>query len=633
MRKLNQSQKKILILLWSLPVIAFAFLLLSIRIPFREHTFLISKTFLFTVSFVSLVTFFYTRVTTIGLAIFIGLLFVTIAGMIPTPGNYSFWVVSLVSLILQWRIVKVLIKQNIKFFTVSLLIIFSVTLPFYNLVYSQIDTIPRLVSSTLINDTLYHSAISAIWKNYHVISHGLHGLGELNYHFGSHIFMASVSTLINVSSLESYSHFFGFFMVPLLGIVSISIAEEFLPSRKSRDFYSKLIGYGILLLGTGVLVKGSFLYNFGIWPSFYESESYTFSLVLLLCLLSILKMETNSYFLHSLIIIISFLFLFATKISTGASGLAFIGSWALISNKKIFSKEFFFRWIVFFVSFLFSIFLFTLIHKRMEGESIVLFDFLNSIPMTAPMWIKYPTFIFFHFIFFFAACFFYVAKVKLLVVRDAFSLWWFLGTVLSVLLGIFVVTFLKIDGGSGYYFSNISMFMVIPFLLCLFQLEYNRLKLWAQALILIFTLFGVYYAPQDVLNGFQNYFAQISRYPIGSSLSIYVKRLEKIRDDESTKQSLVYIPRSEINFWGTKATCVNLHHAISAISERPAIYGWPRGDKDCYWFLCSNRYRSNGLCEKSQQNYSDRELLEEARKLGFDEVIIVKELEVRVIAF
>ena len=631
MRKLNRSQKKILTLLWSLPAITFAFLLLSIRIPVREHTFLITKTFLFMVSFVSLVNFVYMRVTTIGFAISMGLLFVALTGMIPSPGYYSFWVVSLLTFLFQWRIVKVLIKRNLKTFIISFLIIFFATLPFYNLVYSQIDTIPRLVSSTLINDTLFHSAIAAIWKNYSVISHGLHGLGELNYHFGSHIFMASVSILINVPSLQSYSHFFGFFMVPLLGIVSISIAEEFLPSKTIKDFFSKLIAYGFILLGTGIFVKGSFLYNFGIWPSFYESESYTFSLILLLCLLSTLKMETSYKLFYSLLIISSFSFLFVAKISTGASGLALIGSWALLSNRKIFSREFFFRWIVFLVCFLLSIFLFPLIHKRMEGESIVLFDFLNTIPMEASVWIKYPIFVLVHFIFFILACIFYALNGKIFFLRDAFPVWWMFGTILSALLGLFIVTFLKIDGGAGYYFSNISMFMVIPFILCIFQLKFNRNEALTKILIVIIILSGLFYAPRVLFSGLKNYMLQISRYPLGSSLSIYVKKLENIRDDKKTINSLVYIPRSEVNFWGHKTTCVNLHHAISAISERPAIYGWPRGDKDCYWFLCSNRYHSNGLCEKSQLNFSDQELMEEAIKLGFSQVIIVKELETRVI--
>ena len=125
----------------------------------------------------------------------------------------------------------------------------------------------------------------------------------------------------------------------------------------------------------------------------------------------------------------------------------------------------------------------------------------------------------------------------------------------------------------------------------------------------------------SIKHGARSYFRNMALTPANESLlNPYIKYLRLIRDDPNTLNYVVFIPRSEINFWGSMS-CRHSTYFIPAISERPALYAWP--DVNCYSYQCGPRFHSYDYCENSQKFHTDNELLNEAKRLGFYGVIFI----------
>ena len=82
--------------------------------------------------------------------------------------------------------------------------------------YTSFNMIKRLAADRIAQDTLFHSSIAAMLKNYGVTSTGLHGLVEIQYHVFSHWLYAGVSRLSGVSVFEVYGIIPFLFFIPLL---------------------------------------------------------------------------------------------------------------------------------------------------------------------------------------------------------------------------------------------------------------------------------------------------------------------------------------------------------------------------------------------------------------------------------
>lgn len=628
---LSERQENILLLLWSLPIVVLIFLIFTIKTPFSQQSYLIAKAVLFSLCFVSVINQLYRKTLVIGSSIFLGIIPFVALGFFSEIIRITFLPVFAYTIIVELKqILFSFRKEKISILIGNVVTIFLTLMPFFTLVYSQPNSMGRLLEGSLINDTLFHSSIASMWKNYSVISHGLHGLGELKYHVGSHFFITGVSIFLDISTFEAYSNIVGFFLVPLLGVTIISVAEELFPSVSNFDFLKKNFAYCFLLLGTGIFIQHGFLYRFALWPSFYESESYAFSLILLLSLYSVLKNNLNfSPFIRILLIVGIFGLTTFAKVSSGFCSLAVIGSWALFSEEKLLSKNWYYRWTIFTLCFFIFLIIFSMIHVRMEGESIQSLEFIHTyIAMNASIYVKYICFVIFHFVFFHLAFIFYLSNFKNEPMKKAFPVWWIAGLFLTFIIGLSVLTFLSIGGGSGYYFSNVSMFIALPFLLSIPQIINEKLSIFVKVvLVLVLVLIFLFNAPIILRDSVKKFLVETrSDLPV-TMLTSYIEKLEEIKKDKSTLHSLIYIPRTELHFWGDGQYCRNRHHVIAAISERPAIYGWPY--PSCYEFLCGQRFFSNGLCNKSLLSYSDEELLREAKRIGFEQVKVITDKEIR----
>ena len=82
--------------------------------------------------------------------------------------------------------------------------------------YTSFDMLNRISVGHVHQDTLFHSSISAMIKNYHITSTGLNGLVETPNHALSHALIACVSLLTGVGVIEVYGVLPFVFFAPLL---------------------------------------------------------------------------------------------------------------------------------------------------------------------------------------------------------------------------------------------------------------------------------------------------------------------------------------------------------------------------------------------------------------------------------
>jgi hypothetical protein len=130
-------------------------------------------------------------------------------------------------------------------------------------------------------DTLMHCAVSSMLQTYGVPSTGLDGLPYIPYHFGSHWLLAKLSSLMNVSILDSYHIGFPIIVLPLfLNSILLFAAEikGLLPKLRNDHRYlrSNTIFWALLFMAhLGVVPLA-----YSNWNSQLVSESYSCGLIL-----------------------------------------------------------------------------------------------------------------------------------------------------------------------------------------------------------------------------------------------------------------------------------------------------------------------------------------------------------------
>ena len=117
-------------------------------------------------------------------------------------------------------------------------------------------------------------------------------------------------------------------------------------------------------------------------------------------------------------------------------------------------------------------------------------------------------------------------------------------------------------------------------------------------------------------------YEKISNQPMPSkNIMIYYDLLRKVYK-EADKKSLVYIPYSERDYWSGTLNKFNMNFFSQAISERPSLYGGVGGT----YYLLEN-YQE--IFKKNKKDYTEKELLEEAKKLGFKFIYCIKDKKLK----
>ncbi len=488
-----------------------------------------------------------------------------------------------------------------------------------------------IMSGIVHGDSLFFMSLATMFQKYGIFSTGLHGIPPLDYHLLVHLFYVAISNLIHTPIYVTYGWATLTFLAPLLIVTLLAYSSELSHELNSQ---SKFRPVSILILVAcfiGFLGRSHFD-KAGAFNSYLLSESYLFGLILLLASFSI---YLNGNIRKPFILVILTLATVFSKISIGAVTLVTLlffemkdlKTWNRTKILTLLSLGLTGTVAYWFV-------------RGYGGSNKVVelqFDFLYF-PRTYGAELREPfylPFLFTHYFYPIVASTLYGAmllwdrKLASLCKKQHQALW------ISVLVGLPSMHF-SIVGGTGYYFTNISMFLAIPILLVTASYWATRVKQKGkETRVIAYALAGFamisiihygFYEIKCAIRSFKN--RNTNGVPICAScnegrgtvseLTPYLNQLIKI-SKEVPKDILVYIPRKETAFWGyeTNGGSTGTHRPsllIPTLSGHPGIFAL-RDHSPMYNYY---GYRNPESLERSEvDEISNEVLMIEAKRLGF----------------
>ena len=370
--------------------------------------------------------------------------------------------------------------------------------------YTSFDMLERLHAGNVHKDTLYHASIAAMIKNYGVVSTGVHGLSETPYHIYSHVLFACISLLSGNSVLDVYGVANWILFAPIL-IFCVVIFCVILEKKRGGINIALLWGVVCLIL----LIFPRFFGRWGLWSSFFTSESYLISLGLFLLAL-LLLFKKDLIFSDIFLLLVLTVMISDCKVSVG---LIFSGLWfcRIIFVKK---EKIFFEIFGLIISVIIVILVvFHIAESNSETITFVPLHFIftysfigSSILETGKALFgnqefKFSSFLFaifsilMFFIFHFINSWICLRQISLK--KDILSLLnepMAVYSLASFFAGLLIILLFSIPGGSAYYFSNVSFFVSLPFVVNFFYklIDYRKMKIipMLTLVVLFIILFG-----------------------------------------------------------------------------------------------------------------------------------------------
>ena len=508
----------------------------------------------------------------------------------------------------------------------------------------------KILNAAVHIDTLFHVACANMINNYHTISTGLHGLPIMGNHVFSHFLYGNISNILNVFTYQVYGYSTFIVFIPLLFLSSMSFAEELVPSKNNFGLY---ISFLLLIsIFIGFLGRDTFITYGLLGDSYFISESYLISLIMLYAFLSYLLCAKNkpSFILSLLFLIV----LSASKISVGFMGLILllicelfgggdlkktsgteksIQLLILTFKKKIFSMSsvkaaiyilLFFAYTGYFLFFIGSL-----------NNDLLTFEFLYYAKLHLNQAVneqfgEIGSLI----IFFFTHYFFVLLSIILVAMYYFFERSSFdrLKEMLLFLIVVSLAGFIPLsikEFPSVYYFTNISMFFAIPIILSskdfiskgAFTSNLRGIAVFTAAIV----LFGMYGTLNNGIPYLMKKIGKLEKYKDkitrSSSITPYIRQLESINENEGLGNFMVYIPKKEVDFW-SDSDSISIRNAfiIPAISGQPALFGLPHAKRHGYGY---DNYSKTVFNEARLDKICHERLCEETKRLGFEGYITV----------
>lgn len=542
-------------------------------------------------------------------------------------------------------------------------------------------------------DPLFHSAITAMIKNFGVSSTGLDGLVTLNYHVFSHVIRAAISFGTGLPVVSSYGAMQMFISGPLLLMAIVAAAETFRPSARARYFILRIVVLFVALYSIQLWPAFS---KFALWDSYATSDSYAISLILMLATLSAIRIEGES--IRLLVLALLVWLTSASKISTGTicaaiviahlalyetsartkrilAGSCTVVGWgvllyferphtqfsqvlSLINTGAILNYGLV---AIVAVAALASIFI-VLQHQKALRKYALLAGGICSISFllylwlhphvlfvsgiqklyflrtyvrlpsdsgTSEFWLTLGNFTVIHFLF-----------TWLLVVASANLYFWnrdkakylaapLLYSLCALIISWLVLFFSQLGGGAEYYFTNVAMFVALPYLLTIASIQNigespaKGIAINALPLILLTgSLLGVLTLNHDkslvnLLNAVRSRTETVDR-PFAQIFSY----LEEIRNDLSTKDLAVYVAKEEIH--ATLDDCSLLPFVIPAVTERSGLLSLPDPLQCAITNWGYSSYSQEAFVMSGQARVPHEALLKLAVKDGFNGYVDVR---------
>ncbi|MCX6355557.1 MAG: hypothetical protein NTZ78_11745 [Candidatus Aureabacteria bacterium] len=499
-------------------------------------------------------------------------------------------------------------------------------------------------------DSLVLMACANMMNHYGANSMGVHGLVPAGYHVFSNLLYAMAGNALGIKIYQVYGYCSSIVFIPLLFLSILALGEEVVPSKSGAGAYAAFLV--LISIFVGFWGRGNFSRYGLLWDSYFVSESYCIGLIFLLAFISyLLSSRSKSIVISSLFLLV----LSTCKVSVGFVGLAFLVVYELflsdeevpasvkekhhggarIHTVKGASRH----------------------NRAIRNTAIYLLLYgciLSRFPIGAnfPASSHRPAFEFMHFMtaympgdiiarlgtavavlvlnfmhYFFVWVALSVALIYYLTDRESYERICRIALFMAIAAVIgFVSMSMPIGGGSGYYFSNVSMFISIPVILSLKhyisrdtrETKSHAATIAAAAIILFGICGSLCYGIPYVANGIQRLSRQVEVAKSDAPVSGYTGQLQRISEDNSTKNCLVYIPKKEKDYWDRDSQCGRPALLIPALSERPALFGLP--SKSCMsdGYFLFNKFDERIIEESAAPDIQTQTLCRETRRLGFD---------------
>lgn len=145
--------------------------------------------------------------------------------------------------------------------------------------------IPRIVTNGLNQDVAFHVSIVSMLDNFGRASTGLHGIPYLHYHWGSHWILTQLARILVLSPLETYQIAMPAIFWPLLGCGLMHVAGAVVGDRAGYiSPVGVVLALGLLPLGLGGWLSPEKIDQFVV-PNLLFSQSQVMALVF--CTLSL----------------------------------------------------------------------------------------------------------------------------------------------------------------------------------------------------------------------------------------------------------------------------------------------------------------------------------------------------------
>jgi hypothetical protein len=413
--------------------------------------------------------------------------------------------------------------------------------------YTWADISNRLHNGNIKQDTLFHVAIASMIKTYGVASTGLNGLVEIHYHTFSHRLFATLSELSGAPVVSVYGiapHIlFAPLLVYLLSYVAIII------SSGVKNLNSVVCSWTLVCIILSVLPR--VFAPWCLWDSYFGSESYLVSLILLVISIPTIIDRKTSF---SDILFITTLSVLAT-LSKGSVGLlisCLIGLKALFySERKLLS------WVA--VILVGAIVVVLSLNSAGSASSFITFDPLHflwsyskygieleaqwqqggpSQMMKSMQWIWLVIqFMIMHFALTWMALISLMYKENIR--YDRFPL--IVINVGAVFFGVGPVLLLAIPGGSAYYFSNISMFVAMPLIVSIASGWVVGKNMWKSNMLIpaAGVIIILAFSAKPIINKFYKY-----NIKLNAPKNPVICELDNLRLQEN--KTAIYIPTQKM---------------------------------------------------------------------------------------
>lgn len=514
------------------------------------------------------------------------------------------------------------------------------------------------------HDPLFHSALASMIKNYGIAGVGLNGLVTINYHIFSHILIAALSFGTGLPVVDSYGAFQLLVSQPLLLMFIVAAAETFRPSTKTHIFFIRIAVLFIALhltrawpifaqVGAWDSYSTSESYALSlslmlatICTAKIVRENYRlFALITLALLATASKVSTGTICLALMVTHLVF-FDPGTRIKRILAGIILTTGWLALLYMEGLKTRIPLLLAIFDTGTILKFVLIFIVVATMAVGGVLLLGQRKpprkyAISAASICAISFATYLWLHplpfmlgaiptlsFLHSFAGLPDYSSTTAFWKALGKFSLVHFLFTWLLVVLatnlllfnrnearylraplaynlialgiGWLVLIFANFGHGNEFYFSNVTMFIALPFLLATLSepvICRIRLQTIAANIIPLIVLIGsisVVVAMEHTKSWdeFMNWSSSSIRnalkgrqqialnkitpspWPYNPKFAQIISHLAEIRRDSSTKNLSVYIAKDVRDFWDMRS-CIVIPFLIPAVSERPGLFALP----------------------------------------------------------